>query len=122
MSASTKTTRLPPETTREAQVSMPPVRTGRRKLIFISALEELTFSPLAQVTVAAPMAESQQAARNPPWITPTGLAKRSSAGIRHVVRPGSVLSMQIMPRVRSQLGGTWTRGSATGEKVPYAQP
>lgn len=121
-SASTKATRLPPETTREAQVRVVPGRTGRRKLIFISALEEKTFSPRAQVTVAAPMAESQQAARNPPWMSPTGLVKRSSAGMRQVVRPGSDLSMQTMPRVRSQLGGTWTPGSATIEKVPYCRP
>jgi len=115
-SASTKATLLPPETTRAAQVRVPPARTGAKKLIFISALEENTFLPRAQVTAEAPMAESQQAARKPPWMRPTGLVKRSSAGIRHVVRPGSDFSMQIIPRVRSQLGGTCTRGSATSRR------
>ena len=53
------------------------------------------------------------APRNPPWTMPAGLAKRSSARIRHTVRPGTDLSTQVMPRVSSQLGGTWIRGSAT---------
>jgi N-acetylglucosamine-6-phosphate deacetylase len=116
ISASTKTTRLPPETTLELQVNMPPGRAARRKLTFISALAVNTFLSRAQVTVAAPMAESQQAARNPPWMMPTGLVKRSSAGIVQVVRPGSDLSIQTMPRVRSQLGGTWTPGVGTSRR------
>jgi N-acetylglucosamine-6-phosphate deacetylase len=75
--------------------------------------------------VAAPMAESQQAARNPPWSTPTGLVKRSSAGICHTVVPGSDLSTHTMPSVRSQLGGTCTRGSATARRyrtTPVRRP
>ena len=50
------------------------------------------------------------APRNPPWTMPAGLAKRSSARIRHTVRPGTALSTHVMPRVSSQLGGTWMRG------------
>ncbi len=115
-SASTNATRPPPETTLEVHVSVPPGGTGARKLTFISALAEKTFLPFAHVTVAAPMAESQHAARNPPWSTPTGLVKRSSAGICHTVVPGSDLSTHTMPRVRSQLGGTCTRGSATARR------
>ena len=42
----------------------------------------------AKVTVADPMAESAMAPRKPPWTRPAGLAKRSSARIRHTVRPG----------------------------------
>jgi hypothetical protein len=37
------------------------------------------------------------------------LAKRSSACMRHTVLPGGDLSRHTIPRVRSQLGGTWTR-------------
>ena len=102
--------------TLDVQVSVPPGRTGLKKLTLSSALAEKTFLPLAQVTVAAPMAESQQAARNPPWSTPTGLVKRSSAGMCHTVVPGSDLSTHTIPRVRSQFGGTWTRGSATSRR------
>ena len=36
---------------------------------------------------------------------------KRAAFITHVVRPGVLLSVQTMPRVRSQLGGTWTRWS-----------
>ena len=115
-SASTKATRRPPEITRDVHVSRPPGRTGARKLTFNSALAENTFLPCAHVTLAAPMAESQHAARNPPWIVPAGLVKRSSAGICHTVVPGSDLSMHTIPRVRSQLGGTCTRGSATARR------
>ena len=60
------------------------------------------------------------APRNPPWTMPAGLAKRSSARIRHTVRPGTALSTQVMPRVSSQLGGTWIRGSATRVTIPAA--
>jgi len=102
--------------TRAVQVSVPPVRTGARKLTFISALAQNTLRPRAEVRAAAPMAESQQAARKPPWRIPTGFAKRSSAGICHTVVPGTDLSTQVMPRVRSQLGGTCTRGSATARR------
>jgi hypothetical protein len=35
------------------------------------------------------------------------LANRSSARICHTVRPGTDLSRQRIPRVSSQLGGTW---------------
>ncbi len=126
-SASTNATRPPPETTLDVHVRVPPGGTGARKLTFISALAEKTFLPLAHVTVAAPMAESQHAARNPPWSTPTGLVKRSSAGICHTVMPGSDLSTHTMPSVRSQLGGTCTRGSATSRRyrttpVPSPRP
>ena len=55
------------------------------------------------------MAESANAARKPPCTMPVGLAKRSSATMRHTVRPGSLLSMHTIPRVRSQFGGTCTR-------------
>ena len=115
--ASTKATRPPPETTREVQVSEPPGRTGARKLTFISALAEKTFRPWAQVTVAAPMAESHMAATNPPWRSPAGLVNRSSAGIRHTVRPGSLLSTHTIPRVRSQLGGTCILRAGTPRTV-----
>src|SRR5450631_333878 len=103
--------------TLDVQVRVPPGRTGARKLTFISALAEKTFRPLAHVTVAAPMAESQHAARNPPWSTPTGFVNRSSAGICQTVVPGSDLSTHTIPKVRSQLGGTCTWGSATA--IPY---
>ena len=63
--------------------------------------------------VAEPMAESAMAPRNPPWTMPAGLANRSSARIRHTVRPGRDFSTQVIPRVSSQLGGTWIRWSAT---------
>src|SRR5207248_4617616 len=63
------------------------------------------------------MEESAKAARNPPWTMPVGLADRSSATIRHTVRPGSRLSRQTIPRVRSQFGGTWTRWSTGGTSV-----
>jgi len=115
-SASTNAIRLPPEMTLAVQVSTVPGRTGARKLTLSSALAENTFFSWAHVTVAAPMAESQHAATNPPWSTPTGLVKRSSAGICHTVVPGTVLSMHTMPRVRSQFGGTCTRGSATSRR------
>ena len=98
--------------------STDPTRTGARKLVFISTLDENTLLPcsLAKVTVADPMAESAMAPMNPPWRMPAGLAKRSSARIRHTVRPGRALSTQVIPRVSSQLGGTWIRGSATGSR------
>jgi transketolase len=104
--ASTNAMRAPPETTSASQVSRAPAWTGRRKLTFISAFATRTGLPRANVTAEAPIAESQQAATNPPWITPAGLAKRSCACTRHAVRPGSDLSVQTMPRVRSQFGGT----------------
>ncbi len=65
---------------------------------------------------AAPMAESAIAPRNPPWTIPAGLANRSSARIRHTVRPGSDLSTHVIPSVSSQFGGTWIRVSATGRR------
>ncbi len=117
--ASTKATRRPPETTSAVHVSTPPGRTAARKLTFISALAENTFRPLAQVTVAAPMAESQNAAMNPPWRTPAGFVNLSSAAISQTVRPGSDFSTQTIPRVRSQLGGTCIGWSAIGsERYP----
>ncbi len=112
-SASTNAVLEPPEITWEVQVKVPPGETGARKLTFISALAEYTFRPWAHVMEAAPMAESHRAATKPPWRTPTGLVKRSSAGICHTVRPGCDLSVHTIPKVRSQLGGTCTRGSAT---------
>ena len=42
-------------------------------------------------------------------MVPAGLAKRSSAVMRQVQRPGTDLSTQTMPRVRSLLGGTCMR-------------
>jgi hypothetical protein len=92
-----------------------PTRAAARKLVFISMLEANTLRPdaLAKVTAAEPMAESAMAPRNPPWTMPAGLANRSSARIRHTVRPGSDFSTQVIPRVSSQLGGTWIRWSAT---------
>src|SRR5450759_3933056 len=88
-----------------------PTRVGARKLVFISTLDENTLRPeaTANVTAAAPIAESAMALRNPPWMMPAGLANRSSADIRQTVRPGSDLSIQVIPRVNSQLGGTWIR-------------
>ena len=61
------------------------------------------------MTAAAPMDESAKAARKPPCMMPAGLAKRSSAAMRQVQRPGIALSTQVMPRVRSLLGGTCMR-------------
>ena len=58
----------------------------------------------------APIAESQNAARNPPCIIPTGLQKRSSAVMVHTVTPGSSFLTHTMPSVRSQGGGTCTPG------------
>jgi len=104
--ASRKATAEPPETTAASQVRLVPGRTGRRKLTFISALATLTGRPRAKLTAAAPIAESQHAAAKPPWITPAGLANRSWASTRQTVRPGTDLSTQTMPRVRSQFGGT----------------
>ncbi len=40
---------------------------------------------------------------------PAGLAKRSSARIRQMQRPGVALSTHVMPRVRSLFGGTCIR-------------
>jgi hypothetical protein len=109
MLASTNATVEPLETTSAVQVRMAPGCTGARKLIFISALAEKTWRPLTDVTVAAPMDESANAARNPPCMVPAGLAKRSSAVICQTQRPGTDLSMQTMPSVRSLLGGTCSR-------------
>jgi N-acetylglucosamine-6-phosphate deacetylase len=58
------------------------------------------------VRAEAPIAESQIAARNPPWMIPAGLQKRSSDEALQVVEPGTDLSTQTIPRLRSQLGGT----------------
>src|SRR5713101_4527886 len=102
-------------------VSMRPTATGARKLIFNSALAENTLRPFTNVTEDAPMAESASAARKPPWMTPAGLANRSSASMRHTVRPGSALSTQTMPSVKSQLGGTWMVGAPVcGETRRYS--
>ena len=109
MLASANATRDPPETISAAQVRVVPGETGAKKLIFISALLAKTLRPCTKVTAAAPMDESANAARNPPCTIPAGLAKRSSAVTRHVQRPGTDLSRQTIPRVRSQLGGTCTR-------------
>lgn len=57
------------------------------------------------------MAESQMAARNPPWMIPEGLQNRSSETVCQVVSPGTDLSTQTIPSVRSQLGGTWIVGA-----------
>jgi len=46
---------------------------------------------------------------------PAGLANRSSAVIRHVHRPGTDLSMQVMPSVRSLFGGTCMREAMVGK-------
>src|SRR5439155_3568400 len=89
---------------------------------FSSALAANTLRSRANVRALAPIDESAKAARNPPWTMPVGLANRSSATIRHTVRPGSRLSRQTIPRVRSQFGGTWTRRSTggTSRNVPAA--
>ena len=55
------------------------------------------------------MEESAKAPRKPPCMIPAGLAKRSSACIRQMQRPGVALSTQVMPRVRSLFGGTCMR-------------
>ncbi len=109
MLASTNATVEPPETTSAVQVSTAPGGTGARKLIFISALAAKTLRPWTNVTAAAPMAESAKAPRNPPCMIPAGLAKRSSAVMRQVQRPGVALSRHTIPSVRSLLGGTCIR-------------
>ncbi len=121
-SASAKATRDPPLTTVAVHSRTEPTRTGARKLVFISTFDEITLRPCprAKVTVADPMAESAIAPTNPPWTMPAGLANRSSASIRQTVRPGFALSTQVMPRVSSQLGGTWIRWSATRSRYPGA--
>ena len=86
-----------------------------RKLIFTSALTQNTRRSSTKVTAAAPMAESANAPRKPPCMIPAGLAKRSSAFMRQVVRPGTDLSTQVIPSVRSQLGGTCMREVTSGE-------
>lgn len=94
------------------QVRVVPGFTALRKLTFISAFEDLAGglpSPVDQVIEEAPIAESHRAARNPPCSIPTGLVKRSSTCIVHVVRPGTDLSVHVSPSVRSQGGGTWGR-------------
>ena len=106
-------TRRPPETTSAVQVRSAPGGTGPRKLIFSSALAAKTGRPSTKVTAAAPMAESAKAARKPPCMIPAGLAKRSSAVMRQVQRPGVALSTQVMPRVRSLFGGTCMREAMT---------
>jgi transketolase len=116
--ASTKATRRPPDTTDASHVRTVPTGAGRRKLMVRSALVTRTGRPAAKVTADAPIAESQHAARKPPWTTPTGLAKRWSAPIRHTVRPGVVLSRHTIPRVRSQLGGSCNVGAVTVETLP----
>src|SRR5438270_1275346 len=93
---------------------MAPTVTALMKETFISALTANTLRSRAKVRALAPIEESANAARNPPWMRPVGLANRSSASIRHTVRPGSLLSRQTMPSVRSELGGTWTRRSVGG--------
>ena len=55
------------------------------------------------------MEESAKAPRKPPCMIPAGLAKRSSARIRQMQRPGVALSTQVMPSVRSLFGGTCMR-------------
>src|SRR5213076_2043519 len=105
---------FPPDSTYAVHVSVEPAGTGLRKETFISALAAKTFRSRANVRALAPIDESANAARNPPWTMPVGLANRSSATIRHTVRPGSRLSRQTIPRVRSQFVGTWTRRSTGG--------
>ena len=46
---------------------------------------------------------------------PAGLAKRSSAVMRQVQRPGVDLSTQTMPSVRSLFGGTCMREAMSEE-------
>jgi hypothetical protein len=104
--ASAKATRKLPEVTAAHTVKIDPVETEARRVIFISALATDTDRPWTDVTTEAPIAESQNAARNPPCIIPAGFSNRSWAVIRHVVIPGDVLSMQTIPRVRSLFGGT----------------
>ena len=104
--ASANATLLPPPTTSAEQTSVAPGRTAATKLTFISTLAVNTLRPLAHVTVAAPIAESQNAPRKPPCSTPAGFTNRSSTCMRQRVRPGTDLSSHTMPSVRSQFGGT----------------
>src|SRR5215469_17014938 len=94
MLASTKATRRPPEMTSAVQVRADPGATAARKLTLISALEQKTRRPSAKVTAAAPMDESAKADKKPPCMIPAGLAKRSSARIVQMQRPGTDLSAQ----------------------------
>ena len=55
-----KATRLPPESTRAVHVSVPPGRTGARKLILSSALATRTLRSPTQVTAAAPIDETHR--------------------------------------------------------------
>jgi hypothetical protein len=99
-------------------VSVPSAFAGRRKLIFISVLAEKTLRSRLAVMLDAVMAESANAAMIPPWITPTGLAKRASAGISHTVTPGVDLSTHAKPKVMSQLGGICTRPLSSALDTP----
>jgi hypothetical protein len=110
-SASRKTALRPPLTTlaKQSTCSPSPHLTGARKLIFISTLAEVNgvlLWALAQATEVAPIAESASAARKPPWMMPTGFAKRSWAHIAQSVEDGSDLSRHTIPKLRSQAGGT----------------
>ena len=104
--ASTKITVAPASMVFASQRSSEPTLAARKKLTFISALATLARRPFSEVTALAPMDESNIAARKPPWMTPPGLANRSSARISQVELPGTDLSTQRNPRVKSQLGGT----------------
>ena len=55
------------------------------------------------------MDESAKAPTKPPCMMPAGLAKRSSARMRQMQRPGVALSTHVMPRVKSLFGGTCMR-------------
>lgn len=114
-SASTNATLRPPEMTVAVHSSRRPGITAPRKLTLISAFRTKTFLSRALVRADAPMAESQIAERNPPWMMPAGLQKRSSAAAVQIVTPGTDFSVHTMPKVRSQLGGTWIRGDGTRE-------
>ena len=109
--------------TRAVHVRRASRRTGRRKLIFISVLATLTLCSPAPVTADAPMAESSIAARKPPWTRPAGLRNRSSTRMVHTVVPGTDLSTQTRPSVRSQLGGICRATSegypATSQMIGY---
>ncbi len=70
---------------------------------------------------AVAMAESAKAARKPPWTTPTGLARCSSAAISHTVTPGCDLSMQVMPE-RQVAAGRHARFRTAHGRAPPGRP
>jgi len=91
--------------TTAVQVKRSPNLAGRRNDTFISVLATNTLRSFTIVTAEAPMAESTMAERKPPCIMPAGFKNRSSTFICQTVVPGTDLSEQTKPRVKSQFGG-----------------